>query len=272
MGRFLRIAMVEDRLQRLTCFLDSNDLVVVLFTNFPKLIFGKVPRISVECLFAPLTGRVLDCGMARVGLDLPESPAKKRGTVSLTAGGVSRDGVRVRGNEAIVVRSTSMMLPAFVAWLPRLSLSSSVIPIRNVDWYMFRGDVRSSGSRAPCGRVQAMLPADRFMSGRLRFLWALGLSPLLAVSKSSYEKLRTQKMQKFLIQAKSSFDLSNAFTYVAVLTTGHDIVKHILNFSSSFTVSIKTVHGGEYGHRSSIGLGQWMDCDVDLELIQVMGR
>ncbi|GKB62269.1 hypothetical protein Tco_0918455 [Tanacetum coccineum] len=37
------------------------------------------------------------------------------------------------GNEAIVVRSTSMMLPAFVAWLPRLSLSSSVIPIRNVD-------------------------------------------------------------------------------------------------------------------------------------------
>ncbi|GJT92026.1 ribosomal protein S2 [Tanacetum coccineum] len=78
-------------------------------------------------------------------------------------------------NEAIVVRSTSMMLPAFVAWLPRLSLSSSVIPIRNVDWYMFRGDVRSSGSRAPCGRVQAMLPADRLMSGRLRFLWAFGV-------------------------------------------------------------------------------------------------
>ncbi|GJT89568.1 hypothetical protein Tco_1078413 [Tanacetum coccineum] len=85
------------------------------------------------------------------------------------------------GNEAIVVRLTSMMLPAFVAWLPRLSLSSSVIPIRNVDWYMFRGDVRSSGSRAPCGRVQAMLPADRLMSGRLRFLWAFGLGPLLAV-------------------------------------------------------------------------------------------
>ncbi|GKF68147.1 hypothetical protein Tco_0197826 [Tanacetum coccineum] len=62
-----------------------------------------------------------------------ESPAKKRGTVSLTAGGVSRDGVRVRDNKAIVVRSTSIMLPAFVAWLPRLSLSSSVIPIRNVD-------------------------------------------------------------------------------------------------------------------------------------------
>ncbi|GKE03435.1 hypothetical protein Tco_1395453, partial [Tanacetum coccineum] len=59
-----------------------------------------------------------------------------------------------------------MMLPAFVAWLPRLSLSSSVIPIRNVDWYMFREDVRSSESRAPCGRVQAMLPADRIMSGR----------------------------------------------------------------------------------------------------------
>ncbi|GJV79425.1 hypothetical protein Tco_1515295 [Tanacetum coccineum] len=36
------------------------------------------------------------------------------------------------GNEVIVVRSTSMMLPAFVAWLPRLSLSSSVIPIKNV--------------------------------------------------------------------------------------------------------------------------------------------
>ncbi|GJW31697.1 hypothetical protein Tco_0051729 [Tanacetum coccineum] len=79
------------------------------------------------------------------------------------------------GNEAIVVRSTSMMLPAFVAWQPRLSLSSYVIPIRNVDWYMFRGDVRSSGSRAPCGRVQAMLPADRLMSGRLRFLWAFGV-------------------------------------------------------------------------------------------------
>ncbi|GKE86472.1 hypothetical protein Tco_1560214 [Tanacetum coccineum] len=57
------------------------------------------------------------------------------------------------------------MLPAFVAWLPRLSLSSSVIPIKNVDWYMFHGDVRSSGSRALCGRVQAMLPADRLMSG-----------------------------------------------------------------------------------------------------------
>ncbi|GJX59921.1 hypothetical protein Tco_0291311 [Tanacetum coccineum] len=50
---------------------------------------------------------------------------------------------------------------------------------------MFRGDVRSSGSRAPYGRVQAMLPADRLMSDRLRFLWAFGLGPLLAVISTS---------------------------------------------------------------------------------------
>ncbi|GJT93259.1 hypothetical protein Tco_1082104 [Tanacetum coccineum] len=31
----------------------------------------------------------------------------------------------------------------------------------------------------------------------------------------------------------------------------------------------KTVYGGECGFRSSIGLGQWMGCDIDLVLIQV---
>ncbi|GJZ37242.1 inactive TPR repeat-containing thioredoxin TTL3-like protein, partial [Tanacetum coccineum] len=36
----------------------------------------------------------------------------------------------------------------------------------------------------------------------------------------------------------------------------------------TITVNTKTVYGGEYGFRSSIGLGQWMGCDVDLVLIQ----
>ncbi|GKA46917.1 hypothetical protein Tco_0739800 [Tanacetum coccineum] len=80
---------------------------------FPKFIRRETPRIAIGCLLTPLAGYVSDCGVGEYmgwTLLLPGGchyrTSGSRGEVHLITQWV---------NEAVVVRSTSMMLPPFVA-------------------------------------------------------------------------------------------------------------------------------------------------------------